>query len=433
MADEKLDKIVEGVKALNEKHAEFESRAATSDSEVKESLDKIKTEITNTVQEMQDMKQKAAAQKESYELMQKEIIANGNGENADAMKQSFKEYDNHLASYFRKGVPVPDDDVAKICNDIAQKSMFGVDSERMGREQKDLAAGSNADGGFFLTSDRSSAMSVRMFETSAIRPLANVQTTTSDVWEIILDDDEPDAGWVGEVTARPDTETAKIGIVKIPIHELYAQPRATQKMIDDAGFDIVSWHNGKVTRKFSRMENLSFVAGDGASKPKGFLDYAAWASAGVYERNKIEQVETATATEIEGDDLIKLQGSLFEDYQGMAQWAMSRETFFNSILTLKDSQGAYLINPRLIDEGGQMVVLGRPVNLFGDMPNVANNSLSVAYADWREFYTIVDRMGIRVLRDPYTAKPYVRFYTTKRVGGAVTNFEAGKILKTKSA
>ncbi len=433
MADEKLDKIVEGVTSLQKQQEEFESRATKSESEQNESLDKIKEDITKTMEEMQAQKQKTAAQEESFKLMQKEMIANGNGENADAMKQSFKEYDDHLAGYFRKGIPVPDDDVAKICQDIAQKSMFGVGSDRMGRELKDLAAGSNTDGGFFLTSDRSSSMSVRLFETSAIRPLANVQTTTSDVWEIILDDDEPDSGWVGEVTTRPDTETAQIGLVKIPIHELYAQPRATQKMIDDAGFDIVAWHSGKVTRKFGRDENLAFVAGDGASKPRGFLDYSAWSSAGVYQRGAVEQVETATATAIEADDLISLQGSLYEGYQGTAQWAMSRETFFNSILTLKDSQGAYLINPRLIAEGGQMVVLGRPVNLFGDMPNVANNSLSVAYADWREFYTIVDRMGIRVVRDPYTAKPYVKFYTTKRVGGAVTNFEAGKILKTKSA
>ena len=432
--EEKLNKIIDGVKAMNDKHTELEEKAGVSTAETKETLDKIKTDITTTVQEMQDHKQKLAAQEESFNLMQKEFIALGNtGGNGDAMASAFKEYDNHLAGYFRKGIAIPQDDIDKICTDIMQKSLYGVSPEIVQREAKDLAAGSNADGGFWLTTDRSNTMSVRMFETSPIRPLANVQTTTSDVWEIILDDDEPDSGWVGEVTARPDTNTAQIGLIKIPIHELYAQPRATQKMIDDAGFDIVGWHQGKVSRKFSRDENLAFISGDGASKPRGFLDYAAWAAAGTYERNAIEQVVTATATAIEADDLIALQGSLLEDYQGNAQWAMSRETFFNNILTLKDTQGQYLINPRLIAEGGQMVVLGRPVNLFGDMPNVANNSLSVAIADWREFYTIVDRMGIRVLRDPYTAKPYVRFYTTKRVGGAVTNYEAGKLLKTKSA
>lgn len=430
--DEKLNKIIEGVKSLNEKHADLESRSATDTAEAKEALEKIKTDITNATQEMQEMKQKAAAQEESFNLMQKEVLAR-NGNDNNGIKELFKEYDNHLAKYLRKGVPVPDEDVEKICNDIAKKTLFGVNEDQISREQKDLVAGSNTDGGFFLTTDRSNTMSVRMFETSALRPIANVQTTTSDVWEIILDDDEPDSGWVGEVTSRPDTDTAQIGLVKIPIHELYAQPRATQKMIDDAGFDIVSWHQNKVTSKFSRDENLAFTTGDGASKPKGFLSYAAWAVAGTYERNAVEQLTSATATTIEADDLIALMGALLEDYQGNAQWAMSRETFFNYILTLKDSYGQYLINPRLIAEGGQMVILGRPVNLFGDMPNVANNALSVAIADWREFYTIIDRMGIRVLRDPYTSKPYVRFYTTKRVGGAVTNFEAGKILKIKSS
>ena len=431
MEEEKLNKIIDGVKALNEKHAEFEKSSDVASAENKEILDKIKTDICDAVQAMQEMKQKSAAQEESFNLMQKEFLASP-GVNKDALKKAFKEYDNHLAGYFRKGTPIPAEEVDRICLDIAEKSMFGVDGDRIGREQKDLAAGSNADGGFWLTTDRSSTMSIRLFETSPLRPIANVQTTTSDVWEIILDDDEPDSGWVGEVTARPDTDTAQIGLIKIPIHELYAQPRATQKMIDDAGFDIVSWHQGKVTRKFSRDENLGFVSGDGASKPKGYLTYAAWAAAGTYERNAVEQITGATASVIEADDLIGLQGSLFEGYQNNSQWAMSRETFFNNILTLKNVDGGYLISPRLLSEGGQMVLLGRPVNLFGDMPNVADNALSVAIADWREFYTIVDRMGIRVLRDPYTAKPYVRFYTTKRVGGAVTNYEAGKLLKIKA-
>lgn len=430
--EEKLTKIVEGVKALNDKHAELEKKSETASAEGKETLDKIKKEICDATEAMQEMKQKAAAQEESFNLMQKEFLANA-GESKDELEKAFKEYDNHLAGYFRKGIPIPSDDVDRICKDIAKKSMYGVADERIDRETKDLAAGSNADGGFWLTTDRSNTMSVRMFETSPLRPIANVQTTTSDVWEIILDDDEPDSGWVGEVTARPDTDTAQIGLIKIPIHELYAQPRATQKMIDDAGFDIVSWHQGKVSRKFARDENLAFVSGDGASKPKGFLTYAAWAAAGTYERNAVEQVTGATASVIEADDLIGLQGSLFEPYQAGSQWAMSRETFFNSILTLKNVDGGYLISPRLLSEGGQMVLLGRPVNLFGDMPNVADNALSVALADWREFYTIVDRMGIRVLRDPYTSKPYVRFYTTKRVGGAVTNYEAGKLLKIKAA
>ena len=430
--EEKLNKLIEGVKEYNEKHSKLENSVGTIAADTKAALEKVKETLEPLVTEMQESKQKIKAQEESFKLMQQEFLANANGDNKESLEKAFKEYDKHLASYLKKNIPVPDDDVKRICADIAKKSTFGGHFD-IDHQTKELVAGSNVDGGFFLTTDRSARISQRIFETSPMRAVANIETTTSDVYEIVLDDDEAAAGWVGEVSPRSETDTSTIGLVKIPIHELYANPKATQKMIDDAGFDIVSWHQGKVTRKMGRLENTAFVTGDGSEKPKGFLSYAAWASAGVYERNKVEQLETATATTIAGDDLIKLQGKLISDYGMMAQWAMNRSTLFNNIFTLKDTNGSYLINPRLIAEGGQLVLLGKPVNLFEDMADVANNSLSVAYADWKEFYTIVDRFGIRVLRDPFTAKPYVLFYTTKRVGGAVTNFEAGKILKTKSS
>ena len=431
--ESKLDKLVEGVAAMNEINDKLEKSVGALEVDTKQNLENVKAEVEKIVTEMQEDKQKNAAiaqeQKETLELLQKEIIS---GTSNDTMEKSFKEYDQHLARYFRKNIAIPENEVETICNDIMQKALYGADEGTMSHEAKSLVAGSNVDGGFFLTTQRSDTMSTRIFETSPLRPLANVQTTTSDMWETILDDGEPNSGWVGEVTARPETDTAEIGLIKIPIHELYAAPKATQKMIDDAGFDIVSWHQGKVTRKFSRMENTAFVVGDGASKPHGFLSYAAWATAGTYQRDAVEQITSAASGVIDADDLLAVQGSLISDYEMMSQWAMNRNTLFNDIFTLKDTQGQYLINPRLVAEGGQMVVLGRPVNLFEDMADVAANSLSVALADWREFYTIVDRLGIRVVRDPYTAKPYVIFYTTKRTGGAVTNYEAGKILKTKA-
>ena len=430
--DEKIDKIAKGIADIQKAHKEFSEKSEVESVETKTMIENIKKDISQTAKELQEEKQKVAAQKEELVIIQKEIIANGK-KNNDYLTDCYKSYYQHFSSFLKKGIYIPEDELKIIYKDIVEKSMFGSTKSDIDRETKDLMAGSNADGGFFLSTDRSSTMSVRMFETSAIRPLADIQTTTSDVWEIILDDDEPDSGWVGEVTARPDTTTPQIGLIKIPIQELYAQPRATQKMIDDAGFDIASWLQGKITRKFARDENNAFVIGDGASKPKGFLTYDNWTTPGVYQRTAVEQIETAVAVEIAANDLIALQGSLFEDYQSSAQWAMSRETFFNYVVTLVTADGgAYLINPRLLAEGAELMLLGRTVNLFGDMPNVANNSLSIAYADWREFYTIVDRMGIRVLRDPYTAKPYVKFYTTKRVGAAVTNYEAGKLLKIKS-
>jgi HK97 family phage major capsid protein len=254
-------------------------------------------------------------------------------------------------------------------------------------------------------------------------------STTSDVMEILLDDDEADCGWVGEVDDRDDTDSPQIGLIKIPIHEMYAQPKATQKMLDDAGLDLEGWLSRKVEMRLGRKENTAFVVGDGSQKPKGFLSYDAWSSAGVYQRNAVEQIITDAASTIAGDDLIELQNSLIEDYQAGATWGMKRATWF-LIATLKTSTGGdYLLNPRVIAEGAEKILLGNGVTFMNDMPVKADNALPIVYADFKEFYTVVDRFGIRILRDPYTAKPYVRFYTTKRVGGAVTNYEAGKILK----
>lgn len=340
-------------------------------------------------------------------------------------------YRKAMMAYLRKGHAIPDDVLEIMCKSQVELELLGVgDPDRVDYLKKDLVAASGPDGGYFVLPDRASTISTRMYETSPLRPLCNVATTTSDVWEQVLDDDEFASGWVGEVESRPSTATSEIGLVKIPVHEGYANPRATQKMLDDAGFDIEAWLNGKVSRKLGRQENTAFVVGDGSKKPKGFLSYAAWASAGVYERDKVEQV-TATGTAgtlDEADDLINLQNTLYEEYQAGASWGMRRQTF-TSVMQLKDTQGQYLLNPRILKEGSDKMLLGKNVTFMTDMPAVAANALAVVYADWMEFYTIVDRLGIRVLRDPYSSKPYVLFYTIKRVGGAVTNFQAGKILK----
>jgi HK97 family phage major capsid protein len=223
-------------------------------------------------------------------------------------------------------------------------------------------------------------------------------------------------------------------MVTIPTHEQYAQPVATQKMLDDATFNVETWISGKVTSKFSRTENTAFVTGDGVKKPTGFLAYADWATAGTYERNALETRETGTASTIKADDLIDLQTDLIEYYQAGASWVMARKTWAE-IMKLKDAvDGNYLLNPAMMFQGSLgLQLLGKPVTLFADMPTIADAAIPLAYGDFGEGYTILDRIGIRVLRDPYTAKGKVKFYTTKRVGGKVTNYQAIKRLKIKSA
>ena len=426
VSEEDLKKMVTGVAAINDKQAELEEKLDPLDVDA---LNKAKDDVIKLHEDAQAAAQERTAQAEAIKSLTKAVEKGLRSPETGERK----EYEEAFSQYMKKGVSVDSSLIDGIVADMIEKGCYGVTDNDKEMLKKDLSAGSNVDGGFWLTTDRSSRISTRVFETSPIRSIATIETTTSDLWEIILDDDETDYGWVGEVTARPDTNTPEIGLIKIPIHEIYAQPRATQKILDDAGFDIAGWLERKVGARFTRAENTSFVTGDGASKPKGFLTYAAWAAAGTYERNAIEQITSAASGVIDADDLIKFQGSLISDYDPNAMWGMKRKTLYDNIFTLKaGTTNEYLINPRIVAEGGQLVLLGKPIVLMNDLPDVAANSLSVVYGDFREGYTIVDRFGIRVLRDVYTAKPYTKFYTTKRVGAGVTNFEAIKILKTKS-
>lgn len=349
-----------------------------------------------------------------------------------------------MAKYLRKGddrrgVNLPSEEVVeRICKSYAEKHLFGADDREMDMLVKDLVAGSGSEGGYFLTTDRSNRMIMRIFETSPIRSVASIETTTSDVMEFVLDDDEGTVGWVGEVQSRDNTETPDIGVLKIPVHEIFAQPRATQRMLDDAGFDIEGWLAAKTSRLISRTENLAFVNGSGSLMPRGFLQYPDWTTdTTVYQRNAVQRFAATQSTAATGsfgaDDVIFLKNQLLEEYQANSAFGMSRQTF-TTVMQLKNAEGTYLLNPAIVATGADKTLLGSEVVFMNDMPD-ENGSGGVAVmcvADWQEFYTIVDRFDIRILRDPYTQKPYIRFYTTKRVGGAVTNFDAGKILLTKS-
>lgn len=294
---------------------------------------------------------------------------------------------------------------------------------------KDLLVGNDGQGGFLAPTEFGGIIQGRIFESSPVRSVANVVTMSGSEISFVLDDDEPDAGWVGEVSARGETTTPGVGQIIIPAHELFAQPKATQKLLDDAGIDVETWLAGKVSRKIGRVENSAFVVGDGSLKPKGFLDYAAWASAGTYERNAVEQINSGTSASFDGDSFKDLQNSLIEDYQTSAVWMMKRSTW-SSVTQLKDSTGRYLFETfSNFRDGDQLMVLGKRVVLADDMPEQAADSLSVIFGDFNEGYMIADRIGIRILRDPFTSKPFIKFYTTKRTGGAVSNYEALKIMK----
>lgn len=286
-------------------------------------------------------------------------------------------------------------------------------------EQKAMLVGSDPDGGFLVPTATSARIIERVYETSPIDELATHETVSTDALEIAVDTDEAGAGWVGETEARPETSTPQVGVQRIPVHEIYAKPKVTQQLLEDAGVDIEAWLGRKVSEKFARMRASAFVVGNGIKKPRGILTYPAGA-AGV--RGTIPQIASGDANALTADGLVRLMFSLKDRYLANANWLMKRGSVA-SVMLFKDTQGQYIWRPGL-QEGQPSTLLGYSIRRADDMPAVAAGALPVAFGDFRAGYTVVDRLGIRVLRDPYSSKPFVEFYTRARVGGDVVDFEA---------
>jgi HK97 family phage major capsid protein len=292
-------------------------------------------------------------------------------------------------------------------------------------EVKLLSVDSDPQGGYWVEEDMSSEIITKIFETSPMREIAAIETISSDALEIPEDINEADAGWVSERGARSETAAPKIGMRRIAVHELYAEPKATQQLLDDAKVNVEAWLSGKIADKIARTENLAFITGTGVGQPKGILSYAT--SLTPTNPGQVQQVNSGNANLITDDGLRKLFYSVKSPYIQNAKWLMRRSTV-QAVSLLKDSQGRYVWEPGL-QMGDPQNLLGMPIVRMEDMPAVSAGNLAVAFGDFNKAYTIVDRMGIRMLRDPFTAKPFVLFYATKRTGGDVTNFEAYSVLK----
>ena len=307
------------------------------------------------------------------------------------------------------------------------------DIERLSAdERKALSAGSDPDGGYLLPTPTVGRMVKKVYEQSTMRQLANVLTISTDALEGIVDNDEADAGWVSEMGARNDTDTPQVGKYRIEAHEMYAQPKVTQKLIDDAATDVEAWLADKVADKFARVEGNAFWNGDGVGKPRGLAAYPTAATGdGSRAWGTFEHIKTGADGAFhttKADPLQDLLGAFKDQYLQGATFVMRREVR-TLIRKMKEATSdRYLWEPSL-QAGQPDRLLGYPVRIDQYMPSLTTGSLSLAFGDFREAYTIVDRIGVRTLRDPYTAKPYIRFYSTKRTGGGAVNFEAVKFLK----
>ena len=299
-------------------------------------------------------------------------------------------------------------------------------------ERKAMSAGSDPDGGYMLPHATAGRTLGKIYEQSTMRQLAEVQTISSNDIEGILDNDEASAGWVSELGARPETNTPTVGKWRIEAHEMYAMPKASQRILDDAATNVEAWLAGKIGDKFARVEGAAFWTGTGVGQPKGLASYDTAATAddtrawGTFQ-HVVTGANGAFHT-TKADPLQDLIGSFKDQYLQNASFVMRREVRTDIRKMKEATSDRYLWEPSL-QAGQPDRLLGYPAKIDQYMPAKGTGSLSLAFGDFKQAYLIVDRLGIRTLRDPYTAKPWVLFYSTKRTGGGAQNTEALKFLK----
>ncbi len=300
-------------------------------------------------------------------------------------------------------------------------------------EEKALSVGSNPDGGYLVPSDTDKQITDLMAALSPIRAIASVRQVSTATYKKPVAITGPATGWVAETASRPQTSSQTIDALAFPTAELYAMPAATAQFLDDAAVDVNQWIADEVNAAFAVQEGTAFVNGNGTNKPKGFLHDVvadsswAWGSLGYLKSG----VSGDFAASDESDILVDLVYALKAGYRQNANWVMNRKTQA-AIRKLKDDAGNYIWQPAATADG-KATLMGFPLVEAEDMPDIGADSLSIAFGDFKRGYLVVDRTGVNDLRDPYTAKPYVLFYVTKRVGGGVQNYEAIKLLKFGTA
>lgn len=297
-------------------------------------------------------------------------------------------------------------------------------------DTKAMSYGSGQDGGYLVPDETEAEIGKRLSALSPIRSIASVRQVSAAVLKKPFAVGGPAVGWVVETAARPQTASPTLAELQFPTMELYAMPAATASLLEDAVVDLDQWISGEVDAAFAEQEGAAFVSGDGVNKPKGFLSYTEVAEAS-WSWGNIGYIATGVSGALPPSDpsdiLIDTVYALKAGYRQNAAWVMNRKTQA-SIRKLKDADGNYLWQPPA-GPGQRAMLMGFPLVEAEDMPDAGADTTPIAFGDFSRGYLVVDRTGVRVLRDPYSAKPYVLFYTTKRVGGGVQDFDAIKLLK----
>lgn len=391
-----LQKTFETFKAEREKELKDIDRKF-ADVVQTEKVDRINAEITNLQKALDDTNALVAAMK---------IGGSGGDEPLSAERL---EHSKAFNKWFRKGVD----------NGLADLEVKAA-----------LTTQSDPDGGYLVPTEVETTITRVLGATTVMRQLATVMPVGTNEYRKFVNMGGAGAGWVGEEQARPETGTPTLRELIFNVMEMYANPSTTQTMLDDGIVDIAAWMADEVQQTFSELEGTAFITGDGVKRPRGLLSYSTVANASYSWGNLgfvVSGAAAAFATSNPGDAIIDLYYALKQGYRQNAAFLTS-DAVMSSIRKFKDGQGNYLWAPPTA-AGEVPTILNKPVYTDDNMPALAANAFPLAFGDFSRGYTIIDRTGIRVLRDPFTNKPKVQFYTTKRVGGGVSNFEAIKLLK----
>jgi HK97 family phage major capsid protein len=400
-------KTVEGAAAFTDLHRAFEAFRETND----ERLTQLETRMGSDVVTDEKLQRIDRALEETKSRLDRAMLAAARPQLSSDTREDdlmMREHKAAFRAYMRNG------------ESAGLKQL----------EEKAMSGNSGPDGGYLVAPPVERDILRRLANISPIRAVATVREISTSSYRKAFSLTGPATGWVAEADLRPQTNNQQIVDMSFPAMELYAMPAATQNLLDDAAVDIEQWIASEIDTVFAEQEGNAFITGNGANKPTGLLAYPKVAQAS-WSNGKTGYLTTGVAANFAAsnpsDNLVDLIYSLRAGYRQNASFLMSRKTQA-LIRKFKATTGEYLWAPPA-SLGAPSTLMNFPVIESEDMPDIAADSFSIAFADFRRAYLIVDRRGIRVLRDPYSAKPYVLFYTTKRVGGGIQDFDAVKLLK----
>ena len=297
-------------------------------------------------------------------------------------------------------------------------------------EEKALSTAVTGDGGYLVDPVTSERIETVLKGAASVRAIANVVSVDATAYDVLVDHNDIGAGWASETADATETGTPQVERISIPLHELSALPKASQRLLDDTAFDVEGWLAERIADKFARAESDAFINGDGSDKPNGFLTYPAvddaswtWGSLGYVATGADGDFDATNPS----DAVVDLVYALGARYRTNGSFVMNSKTA-GAVRKMKDADGRFLWSDGLA-AGEPARLMGYPVLIAEDMPDIASDATAIAFGDFHAGYTIADRPDLRILRDPYSAKPNVLFYATKRVGGDVSDFAAIKLLK----